>query len=507
VHGYLHKGGKSSVSRFRFGSPINLSFAEVLNMEWIVLLPPILAIVLALWTKEVYLSLLAGLWLGTTILVGGNPILGLRELIDQLVSVFSSRSNTSILIFSMLVGGLIALVQASGGVNGFIIWASKRGWGQTRRGAELLAWATGMVIFVESSITCLITGAVSRPLFDQLRIPREKLAFYCDVTSAPVCMSIPLNGWGAFVLGLLAAQGITDGGVSLLASSLALNFYAIFAILMGLTLALTGWRFGPMKRAELRAEQTGALLREGATPLVAEEIVELPPLAHSAEKARHLMVPIAVMVVMIFVGLYVTGNGVIMRGSGSTSVLWAVVAALCSAMILYALPGSGKDGKRLMKTTESMALILKGSGGMVGMVTLVALAFALGEVSQALEMGPYIISVVGTGWPTWWLPSVIFLVGAFVSFTLGSSWTGFAILMPIALPLADGLGLSMPLMLGAVLAGGVFGDHASPLSDTSLIASMSAASDHVDHINTQLPYALLLAGLSVVAFLIAGVVM
>ena len=473
-------------------------------MEWIVLLPPILAIVLALWTKEVYLSLLAGLWLGTTILMGGNPILGLRELIDQIVAVFDDPGNTRILLFSLLVGGLIALVQASGGVSGFIEWASRRGWGQTRRGAELMAWATGMVIFVESSITCLITGAVNRPLFDRLRIPREKLAFYCDVTSAPVCMSIPLNGWGAFVLGLLAAQGITDGAVGLLASSLILNFYAIFAIVMGLVLALTGWRFGSMKRAEERAEQTGALLREGATPLVAEEIVELPPVAHSAHKARHLMIPIGVMVGMIFSGLYVTGNGQIMQGSGSTSVLWAVVAAIASAMVLYTLPGSGKDGSRLMKPTESMALVLKGSGGLVGMVLLVALAFALGQVSRALEMGPCIISVVGTGWPAWWLPAMVFLVGAFVSFTLGSSWTGFAILMPIALPLAEGLGISMPLMLGAVLSGGVFGDHASPLSDTSLIASMSAASDHVDHINTQLPYALLLAGFSVVAFLIAG---
>jgi Na+/H+ antiporter NhaC len=154
-----------------------------------------------------------------------------------------------------------------------------------------------------------------------------------------------------------------------------------------------------------------------------------------------------------------------------------------------------------------MALVLKGSGGLVGMVVLVALAFALGQVSRALEMGPYIIGVVGTGWPTWWLPAMIFIVGGFVSFTLGSSWTGFAILIPIALPLAEGLGMSMPLMLGAVLAGGVFGDHASPLSDTSLISSMSAASDHVDHINTQLPYALVLAGFSILAFLIAGILL
>ncbi len=476
-------------------------------MDWIVLLPPVLAIVLALWTKEVYLSLLAGLWLGATILVGGNPILGLRELIDQLVAVFEEAGNVRILLFSLLVGGLIALVQGSGGVEGFIRWASNRGWGQTRRGAEFLAWAIGMVIFVESSITCLIVGAINRPLFDRLKIPREKLAFYCDTTSAAVCMSIPLNGWGAFVLGLLAAQGMTDGAVGLLATAVLLNFYALFAIGFALLLALTGWRFGSMKTAEIRAETTGELLAPGAVPLVAAEIVELEPVEASGNRARHLIVPILVMVGMIFFGLYVTGEGQIMKGSGSTSVLWAVIAAVSVAMVLYALPGSGRDGKVLMKPTESMALVLKGSGGLVGMVVLVALAFALGQVSRALEMGPYIIGVVGTGWPTWWLPAMIFIVGGFVSFTLGSSWTGFAILIPIALPLAEGLGISMPLMLGAVLAGGVFGDHASPLSDTSLIASMSAASDHVDHINTQLPYALVLAGFSILAFLIAGILL
>lgn len=476
-------------------------------MDWIVLLPPLLAIGLALWTKEVYLSLLAGLLLGTTIIVGGNPVLGVRELIDQLVAVFEDPGNTRILLFSLLVGGLIALVQASGGVQGFIEWASRRGWGQTRRGAELLAWGIGMVIFVESSITCLIVGAVNRPLFDRLKIPREKLAFYCDSTSAPVCMSIPLNGWGAFVLGLLAAQGISDGAVSLLVTSLALNFYAILAILLSLVLALTGWKFGSMKAAEDRALSTGEVLAPGAVPLVSEEIVDLEPVDASVRKAHHLIVPMLIMVGTIFLGLYVTGDGRIMQGSGSTSVLWAVIAAVAAAMIIYALPGSGSGGKALMHPRESMALVLKGSGGLVGMVVLVALAFALGQVSRTLEMGPYIISVVGTSWPTWWLPAMIFLVGAFVSFTLGSSWTGFAILIPIALPLAEGLGISMPLMLGAVLSGGIFGDHASPLSDTSLIASMSAASDHVDHINTQLPYALMIAGFSTVAFLIAGLVM
>lgn len=473
-------------------------------MDWIVLLPPIVAIVLALWSKEVYLSLLTGLWLGTTILMGGNPLAGLRELLDQMVLVFQDASNTRILLFSMLVGGLIALVQASGGVAGFIAWAQQRGFGQTRRGAELMAWMVGMVIFVESSITCLIVGAVNRPLFDKLRIPREKLAWYADATSAPVCMTIPMNGWGAYVLGLLAAQGISAGAVGLLVESLFFNFYALLAILFSLGTALFGWRFGSMKRAEIRAETTGALLREGAVPLVADEVVGLEPLARAPSRARNLLVPIAVMIGMIVVGLYVTGDGEIMAGSGSTAALWAVCASVAVGMIMYALPGSGTDGKALMTPVSSMALVLKGSGGMVGMVFLVALAFALGQVSRELEMGPYVVGLLGDGWPIFWLPGLVFLVGCFVAFTLGSSWTGFAILIPIALPLAEGLGISLPLMLGAVLAGGVFGDHASPLSDTSLIASMSAASDHVDHINTQLPYTLGLAAVSFVMFLVAG---
>lgn len=474
-------------------------------MDWIVLLPPVLAIVLALWTKEVYLSLLTGLWLGTTILVGGNPIAGLQRLIDEFVAVFGDPGNTRILIFSLLVGGLIALVQASGGVAGFIRWAQQRGWGTTRRSAELFAWAIGMVIFVESSITCLIVGAVNRPLFERLKIPREKLAYYCDATSAPVCMSIPLNGWGAYVLGLLAAQGLSTGAVGLLAASLLFNFYSIITIVSTFVLAFTGWRFGSMKRAEERAESTGQLIRQGSTPLIAEEIAELEPVEGSSEKAGHLLIPVAVMVGMIFVSLYITGDGNLMEGSGSTSVLWAVFAAIASAMILYALPGSGSEGKALMTPVDSMALVLKGSAGLVGMVILVVLAFALGQVSRALEMGPYVVSLLGTGWPSWWIPALVFVVGCFVSFTLGSSWTAFAILIPIALPLAEGLGISSALMLGAVLAGGVFGDHASPLSDTSLISSMSAACDHIDHINTQLPYALLVAGISFVAFLIAGI--
>jgi tetracycline resistance efflux pump len=470
-------------------------------MDWIVLLPPVLAIVLALWTRQVYLSLLAGLLVGTTILVGGNPLLGLRELGDQLVAVFGDAANTRVILFCLLVGGLIALVQASGGVAGFVRWAQQRGWGTTRRGAELLAWAVGLAIFVESSITSLTVGAVSRPFFDRLKLPREKLAFYCDATSAPVCMAFPLNGWGAYVLGLLAAQGFATGAVSLLAGALLFNFCSLLAIVFALLTAVTGLTFGPMRRAEVRAAATGELLRDGAQPMVSPEISELKPVAAAPEHPADLLVPIGAMVAMIFVGLWITGGGDLMQGSGSTAVLWAVSSAVVLAVVQYAVP---YRRPRILSVAESTDLVLKGSAGLVGVTFLIVLAFALGQVSRELEMGPYLVGLVGEDVPAWWMPGLTFVVACFVSFTLGSSWTAFAILFPIALPLAQGLDIPAPLVLGAVLSGGVFGDHASPLSDTSIISSMAAACDHVDHINTQLPYALVVATVSLAAYVAAG---
>ena len=474
-------------------------------MDWIVLLPPLVAIGLALWTRQVYLSLFAGLWVGATMIVGGNPVSGLRELVDQMVAVFSSASNTRVLLFCLLVGSLVALVQASGGVRGFIQWAQRRGWGTSRRSAELLAWFTGLFVFVESNISSLTVGAVSRPLFDKLQIPREKLAYYCDATCAPVCMTIPLNGWGAFVLGLLSAQGTAGNTVALLAESVLFNFFALFAIGFSLILALTGWSFGPMRRAEERAESTGQLIREDSQPMIADEVADIQPPEHVAPRAVNLLLPVGIMIGMIFVGLWVTGEGNLMQGSGSTAVLWAVSLAVAVAMILYAIP-QPSTGKATLSIDDSMDWALKGASGLVPVTLLLVLAFALGQISQDLQMGEYVVRAVGEGGPAWWIPIVVFGVACFVSFTLGSSWTTFAILIPIAVPLAEGLALPPALLLGAVLSGGVFGDHASPLSDTSIISSMASACDHVDHVNSQLPYALVQAGLAAVAFGIAGAI-
>ena len=451
--------------------------------------------------------------LGTTILVGGNPIEGLRELGDQLIRVFTSASNTRIVFFCVLVGSLIALIQASGGVHGFVSWAQKRGWGTTRRGAELVAWITGMLIFVESSITSLTVGAVSRSFFDKLKLPREKLAYYCDATSAPVCMMIPLNGWGAYVLGLLISSNaiLESDAVLLLAQSLLFNFFSWLAILFALFLAITGWGFGPMARAEKRARERGELIRKGSRPMISEDVSEIQPVAHSKKQVMDLIIPLLAMVAMIFVGLWITGRentecemeSILMCGSGSTSVLWAVSIGIFVAVALYSIP---RAGTILISPVKATSLILKGASGLLPVTILIVFAFALGQISKDLQMGEYLVSIIGQGGPAWWLPPLVFLIGCAISFTLGSSWTTFAILIPIALPLAAGLGMNPALILGAILSGGVFGDHSSPLSDTSIISSMSAACDHVDHVNTQLPYTLSLAGISVLAFALSGVV-
>jgi Na+/H+ antiporter NhaC len=472
-------------------------------MDWLVLLPPIIAIALALWTRQVFLSLITGLWFGTTLLAGGNPILGLRELGDQMVAVFGDAGNTRVIFFCMLVGGLIALVQASGGIAGFVAFAQKRGWGTNRRGAELLAVVVGLVVFVESSITALVVGAVSRPFFDKLRLPREKLALYCDTTSAPVCMAIPLNGWGAYILGLLAAQGIVVGSVGLLVEALLYNFYSLLAIALAIVLAVTGWSWGPMKTAEDRALNRGELTRPGSTPMISDDVSEIQPVEGSPRRASDFVVPLLVMIVSIFGGLYITGDGHFMQGSGSTSVLWAVSLGILAAMMLAALPVGGKPIMTMPKSTD---VVIKGSMGLVPVTLLIVLAFAIGQVSRELEMGPYLVSIIGSSGATWWMPALVFLVACFVSFTLGSSWTAFAIIIPVALPLAEGLGIPSGLMLGALLSGGVFGDHASPLSDTTIISSMAAACDHVDHVNTQMPYALGLGVMATVMYLIAGIV-
>ena len=248
---------------------------------WLSILPPLLAIGLAISTRQVVLSLLSGVWIGWVIAADWNFLAGTADTVTCLVNVFGEAWQTRVIIFTLLMGSLLILMQRSGGIDGFINWVSRWKWSQTRRGAQLMAWVVGLGVFIESTITCLVVGTVSRPLFDRLKISREKLAYICDSTSAPVCILLPFNGWGATVLGLLGAQAAlgnlgTKGSLLIFIEAVPLNFYAILAVLIVLVTILTGWEIGPMREAERRARVEGKVLRDGATPVVDTEVITIP---------------------------------------------------------------------------------------------------------------------------------------------------------------------------------------------------------------------------------------
>ena len=457
-------------------------------------LPPILAILVALVTRQAVLALAAGVVFGELVLGGGNLFRALAGSVARVTDAFSG--NASILLFSTLVGAILALIGRTGGVAGFVKWVTSRRLVKTGRGAEAMALLLGLGIFVESSITCLVSGTVARPLFDRFRLSREKLAYLADSTSAPVCILIPMNGWGALIIGILATLGIEDQ-VRLLVGSIPFNFYSLAALGLAFFFGLSGRDFGPMARAQRRARDTGQLLREGARPLVSSEVLALPPAPGIPHRARNMVVPLAVLLGMIFVGLWVTGDGDLLAGDGGASVLWAVLAAVVAAAVMGI-------AQRALRPAESVDLVHQGAGGMIPVVAVLLLAFAIAGVARDLGTGVWLAGVAEASMAAWLVPATLFVVTSAMAFSTGTSWGTFGVMLPIAIPAAAVLGLDAPLVVGAVLSGGIFGDHCSPISDTTIIAAMASGSDLIDHVNTQLPYALLGGAAAVLLFLAAG---
>ncbi len=464
--------------------------------SWYSILPPVLAIVLAIWSKQVILSLFAGIWIGYTLLNGLNPVAGAARSLDGIIDVFSDGGDARVLIFTLLIGSLIATIELSGGVRGFVHFLETRRWVHNGRRAQVLAWVTGLVIFIESNITLLVAGSVSRPLFDRYRISREKLAYLIDSTSAPVCVMIPLNAWGAVIISLIASTGVANP-LEVFIASIPYNLYAIAAILLSAVVIWKNLNIGPMKKAELRT-QRGELLWPGAMPLVdtsAEQLDDDP--AGAIPSAAFMIVPIAAMILMMPVSLYITGDGSLIGGSGSVSILWSVSIAIVVAWLMILVRGKSM-------VAELMQTFMKGAGALLPISAILLLALALGDVAGTLRTGDYVANLVGANIPVILLAPLIFLTSSFIAFSVGSSWGTFAIMIPIAIPIALNLDLPLPLYLGAAISGAIFGDHASPISDTTVVASMAAATDHIDHVRTQLPYALLAGAIATTGFLVLG---
>lgn len=494
------------------------------------LLPPVVAIVLAIFTRQVYISLFLGIWIGwfvhlaqpgvisefiektsAFLHLSGNSaeiagllgwiasafIRSLAAALEGLVEVFADAGNTQVIIFSAMVGSLLTFTQFSGGMAGFVNWVTGRGIVRTRRGAGLLAWFIGLIIFIESSICVLITGAIARPLFDRLKISREKLAYIADSTSAPKCVLVPLNAWGAFIIALLLAQGVTDPWKQMFLA-IPLNFYAWLAIFIVLYTIIFQKDFGPMRQAEHRVRFENKILRDGAEPLVTSEVLTVEKKAGIPARARNMLLPILVMVGMMPLGLLITGEGDLTRGSGATSVFWSVIAALIVAGVAY-------RWQKIMNLKELMDQFMKGISGLMPLALLMMLAFAIGNICKLLGTGVFVANLAKTWMLPQFVPAVLFLFSCFISFSTGTSWGTFAIMIPIAVPTAQMLGLPLAPSIAAVLGGGVFGDHCSPISDTTIIASMAAATDHIDHVRTQLPYALFVAVISFLLYLVVGI--
>ena len=466
-----------------------------MNYGLVSVLPPLLAIGLAIWSRQVLLSLAAGIWLGYTILANWNPLAGLADAINGAIAVLGDAGNGRVIIFTFLIGALIATVQANGGMAGFVRWIEEARWVTDGRRSRIMAWIVGLVIFIESNLTILVAGSVSRPLFDRFKVSREKLAYIIDSTSAPVCILIPVNAWGAMVLGILAAEGV-ENPIGVFVGSIPLNFYALAALVLAAAVAFRGWEWGPMKKAGDRT-RGGELMWEGSTAFADPDEIGPPPEEGARLRPVNMLLPIVLMVVAMPVFMIITGSGSMAEGSGSTSVLWAVMLGLAVAWAMTL-------AQRGMSLDQLSRIGLKGAGGLTAMAVVLWLALSLGDVTRALGTGAYVAGAVGDAVTPAALLPLLFVVSSAIAFATGSSWGTFAIMLPLGVPLAFGLDLPSAPFVAAVLSGGIFGDHCSPISDTTIISSLASATDHIEHVRTQIPYAVVAGGVAAVAFALTG---
>ena len=461
--------------------------------------PPLLTIVLALVTKNVFISLLIGIFTSSMVLCGGAPLTGLNDAFYSFIHTFESNGNTITLISFLLIGALIYLIEKSGGVEGFTeVMLKKRALIKTKRGANIFTWLLGIIIFTSGSLSCMVTGSVSRPFNDALKVPHEKSAFIVHATSTPWCVLFPLSGWLAALAGYLTSGGVPENeAISVLLRSIPLNFYCILAVFGTLAVSLFGINIGPMRKAEERAEKTGALDNPGRGGALTEE-------AMSPSKAKprvlNMLLPMGVLIATILAVLTITGKGNPTQGAGMQSLLWGCILAVLTICILCV-------AQKLFSVDEVINEMFKGMGTMLPVAGILLFGFTMGNLVKDLDTGNYLTSVfMGVLSPAL-LPALSFLLCMLLSFATGTSMGTMAIMSVICLPMAISMGISIPLVAGAVFGGSIFGDHSSPISDTTIMSCATTGCDIIDHVKTQMPYVLIFAAISLVLYAVLGFVM
>ncbi len=448
------------------------------------IIPPLVAIGLAFLTRRVLTSLFLGLVTGALILHRGQVIPGLLGTLQVLTDVVRDGDNVRILLFSILIGAVMDLVNRSGGVQGFVNILAQPGRVDSKRKAGILTTILGSLLFIEGSLQVVITAMVANPLFRPYRTARAKIAFLVDATCAPMKVLIPLNGWGAYLITQMHQNNVAEPA-GVLVRALPFFFYPILIHLLCWWVVLTGKDWGPMKAAEANAH---------------EDFWQ-----HEAEKstvsaqasARDFLIPLALLVSCLFIFMTWTGQGRILSGDGARSILYAILITLGFMFFYY-------GARKVVMPAAFFKGCFTGMRHLLDIVFILWLAFGINMVCRELQTGVFIGSLLQTNVMPQLIPVLIYLLSCFVSFATGTSWGTFAIMLAIAIPVAQTLGLPLPLMVGAVVSGGVWGDQTSPISDTTVLSALATDCPLMDHVRTQFPYALAAALIAFVLFLAWG---
>lgn len=464
------------------------------------LVPPVVAIVLALITKEVYSSLFVGILIGGAFWSGFKPEATILHVFqDGVVGVLTDSYNMGILVFLVILGVMVCMMNKAGGSAAFGRWAKEHI--KTRAGAQLATIALGVLIFIDDYFNCLTVGSVMRPVTDSHNVSRAKLAYLIDATAAPICIIAPISSWAAAVTGFVKGED----GFSIFIRAIPYNYYAILTIIMMVTLVLAKEDYGPMKAHEKNAIE-GDLFTTGDRPFenTSENAI------YNKGKVIDLVFPILSLIVccvigMIYSGGFFSGTGFVEAFSGSDASVGLMLGsffAMVITIVFYAV-------RKVLRFSDSMACIPEGFKAMVPAILILTFAWTLKAMTDSLGAAPFVASVMNSaaGGLMNLLPAIIFLVGCFLAFATGTSWGTFGILIPIVVAVFQGTNETMMIIsISACMAGAVCGDHCSPISDTTIMASAGAQCNHVNHVSTQLPYAMTVAAVSCVTYMIAGIV-
>ncbi|MGC9372185.1 MAG: Na+/H+ antiporter NhaC family protein [Thermovirgaceae bacterium] len=467
------------------------------------LLPPVIAIALCIITREVIPSLFLGIWFAGTMLAGWNPVTGFGKAVEALWNNLGDPWSARIVLTSLTMGGLVGIMKVGGGIDAIVQWITRRIAGA--KSAMAFTELAGFFIFFEDYVNTLVVGTTMSPITGKYKISKEKLSYIVDSTAAPIACIAGISSWIAYMVGQIGTQfsdlGITLSPYVTYIKSIPFILYNLAALALLTFVVFSGRDFGPMLAAERRARREGKILRDGAKPLINPNQVEEGPGEHTPRRVINFALPLLLLVGLIFLLLLVTGGWpsvdaatAIGEGSSSEALVYGAFGSVFLTLVLYRLQGISTWGHLFKGYMEGMRSIFYGT-------LILIFAWGIGSMVKQVETAGFIVALTQGVLAPGWVPLVTFVTGAVIAFCTGTSYGTMAVLMPIVVPLvhsvSGNLGLDpmtyMVPTIGAVFAGAVWGDHSSPISDTTIMSSMFTGSDHMDHVNTQIPYALLAA--------------